>query len=350
MEMTKLDDVINNGYYHNQEIILIVTAGFEDRDIAVVKKFKTSSIKINKIIILDYENCQDNEPMRSNIINTSKSISESFKLLPINQLFTLTKDLPSKHKIAVDITGMSRLLIFQILNLLDKIGRYYDILYTEAEVYYPLKLFYDELVAGDVSKEKAFSRYLDLERTEIVYSYDCDIVQPNEFEGCPEPGKPALLLAFFAFKRSRLQIILQYLELEKKVFILSEPVRSELKWRKDLMEIVNFDLVKKNKPFVVIQDTLDPIQIMHFIEGKTYANKDYARYNLILAPLGSKMQTVGSYFYWRKHPDVSVIFSQPQSYFRDKYSESSKDTFILPSDLIREKTKFIPTNLDKCEV
>ena len=81
----------------------------------------------------------------------------------------------------IDITGMTRIIIFQILNLIDKAKIVYNIAYTEAEEYFPLKELYDTLIANDASEEVTFTRYLETEKAEFVYSYYCDIIQPIEF-------------------------------------------------------------------------------------------------------------------------------------------------------------------------
>ena len=339
MRNSNFTNTINVGLYSGKKIILILAMGFEDRNIAIIEKIKTASLSIKKIILLDYKNKNANEPMRSDIIKKSNIISKSIEIIETNELSKIENHLKDNDKVIIDISGMTRIIIFQVLNILDRMGIFYDIVYTEAETYFPLKSFYDSLTADGVNKETAFSRYLESEKAEFAYSYDCDIISPDELSGKPEPGKPAMIISFFTFKRSRLQAILQLLEVEKKIFILSEPVRPELKWRRHFMEIANLDLIQKNEPDIKILNTLNPFDVMHYLEEKTYKNKDYSRYNLILAPLGSKMQTIGSYFYWRKHPEITVLFSQPRSYFKDAYSKSYKETFIVTSEIIKENLK-----------
>ncbi len=338
MDIPNFIDEVKKSSYLNKNTGLIVTAGFEDRNLAVMERIKTASLPIKKVIVLDYENKNDNEPIRSKIIKEANVISKSIEMLEIDRISELPNLLKAVEidRLLVDIAGMTRVLIFQVLNILDKNDVAYDIVYTEAETYFPLRSFYDRLMENVPDKEAAFSKYLEHERAEFVYSYDCDIVQLDEFFGNPEPGNPAMIMTFFTFKRSRLQAILQSLELEKKLFILSEPVRSELKWRKEFMEIANLDLIHKNEPYVQVLNTLNPFKLLCFLDEKTYKNRDYSRFNLILAPLGSKMQTVGSYFYWKKHPEVSVIFSQPRSYYSNAYSEGYKDTFIITSEIIKQ--------------
>jgi hypothetical protein len=339
MKIFKFIDKLQETPYKKKNLVLILAAGFEERDLSIIEIIKAVAIPIKKIIVLDYENIEQNEPVRSKVINMARSISAAVKTVKVGELPNLLThiEILENDMLIIDITGMSRIIIFQILNQIDKAKISYNIAYTEAEEYFPLKGLYDTLIANQASEEVAFTRYLETEKAEFVYSYDCSIIQPPEFMGNPEPGRPAMILAFFTFKRSRLQAILQVLEIEKRVLILSEPVRQDLKWRKDFMKIANLDIIQKNEPDVNILGTLDAFQLMDFFEDKIYRNKEYTKYNLILAPLGSKMQTIGSYLFWRKHSEISVLFSQPGSYFKDAYSKGYRDTFIITAETL-EKT------------
>ncbi|MFZ0929558.1 MAG: hypothetical protein WAN11_13210, partial [Syntrophobacteraceae bacterium] len=182
-------------------------------------------------------------------------------------------------------------------------------------------------VSSDI--ENVFVAYLDQEKSAEVYSFDCDIIRPSNFRGKPEPGKPGLLLSFFTFKRSRLQLLLQEYEFEKKIIVIAEPLRSDLKWRRHYLEIANYDIIQKNTPNTIVVGTLEPCDTFALFNTVTYKSGDYRDYNIYLAPLGGKMQTVGCYYFWRRHPDASVIFSQPRSYFVENYSLGYRDTFIL---------------------
>lgn len=338
MEIIRFVDKIQENTYKKKNLVLILAAGFEKRNKVIMEIIKTVAIPIKKIIILDYENTEQNEPTRSEIINMAAEISALIQIVKTGELQNLLvhMEILENDMLIIDITGMSRIIIFQILNLIDKSKITYNIAYTEAEEYFPLKELYDTLIANYVNEEVAFGRYLEKEKAEFVYSYDCDIIQPIEFIGNPEPGRPAMMLTFFTFKRSRLQALLQVLEIEKKVLVLSEPVREDLKWRRDFMKIANLDIIQKNVPGVKVASTLDPFHVMLFFEEIAYKNKEYIKYNLILAPLGSKMQTIGSYLFWRKHPEVSVLFSQPRSYFKDAYSRGYRDTFIITAETLKK--------------
>lgn len=337
-----LKNLLLNDHYPNSDTILIVAAGFEKRCIAVIELLIKYGQKLDEVLVIDYNDAILNEPERSKIISSANKISQRitiFEDLDFDSLFKLNNSKLQK-KILIDITGMTRVIVFNLLNYCDSKKIDYDIIYTEAEKYFPTKEFYEKLISNTDYEEDAFIKYLENEKTELVYSYDCNIIQPKEFLGELEPGKPSMLLTFLTFKRSRLQRLLQEFEFDNKLIILSEPVRDDLKWRKEFMKIANYDLIQKNSPNIETLETLYPFEILDFLNRKTYTNKLYANYNLFLAPLGSKMQTIGAYFYWRKHPEVAVIFSQPSCYYKTTYSEDYRDTFVLTSNFIYKNTKW----------
>lgn len=327
------EDLLKRNTYCNENIVLVAAAGFEERNITSLNLLSKYNCNPNTSIILDYDNNLFNEPVRSQIISLSQSISRSVIVMHHSKLNEINNIIDSLNnpKLIVDITGMSRVLIFQILHFIDKRELRYDVVYTEAEIYFPLKDLYDQLVKDTSSTEDAFLNYLGIGEADIVYSSDCRIFQPNDFIGSPEPGRPALLISFLTFRRSRLQLLLQELEFEKKILVLGEPVREDLKWRKAFMEIANFDVIQKNNENVIILNTLSPFIVADRLEELIYQSRDYARYNIFLAPLGSKMQTIGCYMFWKRHPDITIIFSQPKTYYKDKYSNSYRDTFAMVS-------------------
>lgn len=340
MNKTKsIEAAVAQGAFLCTKNILIIACGFEERVLGILHKSQLLKVPYKRIVILDYDNDELNEPNKSIVISECKKICQNTFNIKLRNIDRLSSSLEYQKgdRVLVDITGMSHVLSFQVLAFLNQSNIEFDIVYTEAELYYPEESFYDKLMMDTDKYEVGFSRYLEKERTEFVYSSNCDIVQPPEFFGSPEPGLPTFLIAFLTFRRSRLQLLLQEYELEKKMFILSEPVREDLKWRKKFMEIANYDILEKNKNSVFTLDTLHPFKIFNLLEERLYKSRDYIRYNILLSPIGSKMQTIGSFLFWVKHPEISVVFTQPTAYSKDYFTKGCKDTFIVMKESIFEK-------------
>ena len=327
-----------------RSITLFLSAGFEDRArTAAVFLGKRSSLVPASAVVLDYEDLETNGPNRDKVIGVLKnsfSIVDVIKLPEIEKALSLCEERSMKGDIIlVDISGMSRILIFKVLNYLISSNIPFQIVYTEAETYYPNKSFYKKLrLAYEKGETKLLDEYQKLEQSEVIYSYDCEVDLPSEFRGRPEPGRPSVLIAFLTFKRSRLQTILRAFEFSNRILIVGEPVREDLRWRKELLALINYDLIKKRPTETKTLFTLDPFLISKNLE-EYLEDQTLRKSNIYLAPLGSKMQTVGAFLFWRRHPEISIVFSQPKRYFRDKFSRNSRDTFVVTYDKLVEAIK-----------
>ena len=321
---------------------LVLAAGFEERILALPVRLLEAGLCFDRILVLDYPDKALNEPRRSRLLESLTPIGRVVEIVPLPEIGNslALKDLELRGPVAVDITGMDRIVAFGVLAFLTDESLPFSILYTEAENYYPLFPFYEKLISGNASVDESFARYLSEERTAFAYSYDCEVVQPACYSGDPEPGRPFLLVSFFPFKRSRLHLLLQTLEVERKMFILGEPVREDLKWRHAFMRIANWDMIRRNKGSVVALPTLYPDQTRDFLESAIYVKGLHLNYNVVLAPLGSKMQTVGAFLFWRNHPEVTIVFTHPKRFFKEAYSDGYRETFVIPaSDLCQSNPR-----------
>jgi hypothetical protein len=322
-----------------KSLSLLLSAGFEDRAQAAPLYIANKSNEIKAhAIILDYDEIYANEPNRSKILGIIDNGFSSRELIPSSRLdyalLRCKERVLEGDNLLVDISGMDRILIFKILNFLFFNNIFFNIVYTEAETYYPNKKFYYQLEKIYKSDEiRLLNKYQDLEKLEEIYSYDCDVYYPKEFRGRPEPGRPSVLIAFLTFKRSRLQVILRAFEFSKRILIISKPIRKDLYWRKELLELINYDLIRNRLAEKKEILTLDPFLVCKELE-KYIKDNFYNKFNIYLAPLGSKMQTVGSLLFWHRHKGTSIIFSQPKKYFNKKYSKGYRDTFLISYEKI----------------
>jgi hypothetical protein len=324
--------------FHNSRNLLIFSAGFEERCIAFLKEHSKTLLAHCHILMINYPTV--NNQWQEEINEILKYLG--FSCQPIQDLFKLSDAINSysPENIFVDISSMDRLTMFRVLKIVDEIEIDYNIIYTEAENYYPLIEFYNDLIDNsNKNYELAFDKYLDKENSPLVYSYECELYEDENFMGLPEPGYPILLVSFFGFKRSRLQLLLQSLEVDKKIFILSEPLREDLKWRKELQKIINYDLYQKNKNFVKELKTLNILESYSFLESNICKDLTFLKNNVILSPLGSKVQTIACFYFWRNHKEVSIIFSLPKKFYEDKYSIGYRDTFLFTFNFINKNLR-----------
>lgn len=203
-----------------------------------------------------------------------------------------------------------------------------QLIYTEALEYYPTKSQFEALTNGEDSPpEEAFLKLSEFENDEIVYSTHCNVEEIVELSGRMWPSYPLMLIAFLTFKRGRVGAILQAYEANLRVLIKSVPVRPDLKWRAKAIEIPNFDLLEDS--VIKELETLDWQATYHYLSQLYEAENNKYKFNFVLAPLGSKMQTVGAWLFAKERRDVKVVTSTPKRLFPERYSAGFGETFLF---------------------
>jgi hypothetical protein len=125
----------------------------------------------------------------------------------------------------------------------------------------------------------------------------------------------------------KISAILQEYEANQRILIKGVPVRADLKWRAKAIEIPNFDLL--DDCIISELQTLDWRDTYDFLVSLYESNNNRYKFNFLLAPLGSKMQTVGAWLFAKERREVKVVSSTPKMLFHDKYSIGHGKTFFF---------------------
>ena len=99
-------------------------------------------------------------------------------------------------------------------------------------------------------------------------------------------------------------------------------------------------MFRRRKPSILSKDGLEDgvIKDLETLDWKaTYlflselyeSNNNKYKFNFILAPLGSKMQTVGAWLFAKERQDVKVVTSTPKKLFHERYSVGFGQTFVI---------------------
>ena len=249
--------------------------------------------------------------------------------LSYNYLSDMARWLRSLYPCFWNVTGLARVHVFEILSLIADRKMACGVVYTEALDYYPSHDDFRALTADEIN-EDAFLRLSKYENDDVMYSRFCKVEEINGLEGQLLPNYPLMLVAFLTFKRSRVSAILQAYEANTRILVAGRPRRSELSWRTEAIQYPNLDLLEDSQ--VVEVDTLDWIETYDLLEDIYCRDNNRYKYNFIIAPLGSKMQTLGSWVFARKYRDVKVVTSTPSKLFPEKYSVGEKETFLIQDE------------------
>jgi hypothetical protein len=315
-------------------ISILFCAGFEERALRAASLLYELSVSAETIGLLRYSGDEDADHYTRLAECCGRLVKSAQDIEPIavSDSESIAKWIQNKTNAAslilCDVTGMSRLAMFAVLLLLKQSKRKFWLIYTEAQDYYPKREQFDPFLRTSDPSE-AFMRLTQYEETEIVYSGNCRVEEIPGFAGVHLPNYPLMLMAFLTFKRSRVGAVLREYEANVRVLIKSVPLREDLKWRERAMETINFDLIEDNRSSIKRVTTLRWVDTYKILEAIYNENNNRYKYNFLLAPLGSKMQTVGAWVFSIKNPKIKVVTATPAKLFRDKYSDGFGDTFLI---------------------
>lgn len=324
---------------NNETVTLILSNGYETRALRSAELLHDLDLRVQNVILLRYAgeenmvNYQKIAPLAKGLVSASGRYEE----IECGDIQGIVRCLDSLNthgaRIVCDITGLSRTLILRLLSQIYNKALKFSLIYTEAAEYYPRKEdFLSFLNLPDISE--AFNKLTEYEEAEVMYSSNCEVEEIPELPGRIFPNHPVLLIAFLAFKRSRLSSILNQYETNSRILIKTVPVREDLRWREKALEIINFDLIDENKNSVVELPTLFWERTYGFLTDIYSNNYTGYRFNVLLSPLGGKMQTVGAWYFAIRNPDVKVVTSIPRKHFPKKYSIGYGDTHLVSMDCV----------------
>ncbi|WP_299927813.1 hypothetical protein [uncultured Pelagimonas sp.] len=316
--------------------VFLTCSGFETRAISAAKKFAEFGTQFDKSILATY-----NDPKNSSaelafqpILRGLTEHPQASCVVPLEGATSFRKRLKAEltdvDHVYCDITGFNTPAMFEALSGIMDSGKSMNVVYTEASEYSPSRQEFEEFFCE--GREEDLFSVEEYEMSSFAYSKACEVDFISGFEGVVSPGYPYFLIAFLPFKRSRLGAVLQQIEASRRLLISGDPVRTDLKWRAWALEKINQDILDHNASQHKKLSTLDLKQTLDFLEETIRNMSIQYRYNIVVAPLGSKIQKVACWLFGCRNPRVSVLQSNPVEVFADSYSHGAQDTFIS-SDL-----------------
>lgn len=161
------------------------------------------------------------------------------------------------------------------------------------------------------------------------------------YNGHPSPSRPDLLVTFLGFEGDRAYAIWEHFEPEKTIAFVGNPGYDPT--YPECAERLNASLL--NEPGIEKRDVppRDPDAVCHELES-IWA--DHKEYNLLIAPLGTKPETLGVYLFKRRNPDcpAQVVYATAGHYFEEYYSRGSGRMWC--GQLAEEPCGIKPSKLD----
>jgi hypothetical protein len=334
--------------------LYIGAAGFEKRALEALNAMLRSGWRLNGAILLTYSGMNripENDVSVSRMTQAATIMSDETRvsLLSEDDLSDIAEQIaaaapPQPELLLVDISGMSHCLMLQVLRKLSPVPLPLLIVYSEAASYRPFAEDVDTILRGERSDPStaldylnsipinegamAFAKY-EYEKRDFITSGVFEVHAVPGYEGSICPQLPTTLIVFPTFRRVRTGAIIAGLELGRKAFILGRPVRDELAWRTKVLQMINYDLMDPNTDNICETPTLSPHASYQALAELADRELSSEPRNLLIVPLGSKMQTVGVWRFCIEHPEARLVLSRPRTFFPNRYSDGAGEVFFF---------------------
>jgi len=305
-----------------QSSLFVCAAGFEDRTMAIPGKLAGEGVRFRRVFMLTYEDPEDKEALAANAGRLSElheitSLLSDEKVEPIpyaladpaanrdriSDLSETAKQTASKVKI--DVSSMTSLCIVNVIRALRDKELDITLYYGEAAEYYPKLWEVRAHTPEDVDTQQGIR----------------EVIWLPEYMGEHDPSYPSILITFLGFAPIRIAGLYHRIEPQTRIGIIGMPPRHDRHWRADYSAERHGFLFNSPNSEVYWSSTLHYKEILALLE--VLWSRFSRNANVIIAPLGSKLQTVAAMLHADAHRDVQLVFSAPVRYNPTRYSRGT---------------------------
>jgi hypothetical protein len=299
--------------------VLIGAAGFEDRAIAALKLLD-GPVEGN-VIVITYK-CETTAEDQKTFIaaarengvsdnQISKLQYQSFEPVDFSESLKARLAALRANRVILDISAMSKLAILLCLDICRELHLDVSVHYAEALTYGPTLEKYQEARAAKTLNRPSFQ----------IYTGVRGVVRVGRFSSVAMQGQPTAAIAFMSFNEELIQALLDSVYPSRLFLINGEP--PILKWREEATAWIHSRLVSEwptDNPLDQASlpkrkaSTLDYRQAFEVLRQLYWdLNVDH---RILLAPTGSKMQTLACFLMVAVHPDIHVEYPTPQGFLK----------------------------------
>ncbi len=319
---------------------LVFCAGFEARSLAVLERAisrqKRSSFDVVRIDYLPEYKQNKSDVAASLCTKAGLNVTKMSynREAPAGFGPELAQAISSKNRIWIDISGMSRLLIVQLLVALAQRNdglRNVTVCYTEAERYPPSKDEFDEECTRAARADSSIDSFISTGVFEVA-------VTP-ELSSVAMQGEAIRLIAFPSFNRKQLHALLSEIQPTFVNLIEGTPPRPENAWRPLAIRKCNDRAIRSIANLSEIAlSTLDYRQTFNFLLDLYNERSAFDR--LVVAPTGSKMQAVAVGLFRAFMHDVQIVYPTPEEFPKpERHTEGVKAIYQLSLDQFGSVTR-----------
>jgi hypothetical protein len=324
--------------------LFLCASGFEPRGNSVAEFLASHNIDTRLACYLTYcDNDGENRRARRGLLRNLKRMASKVKSIDgdsTSQEFSARLGEELSHLVEAsvgegrcpivvfDISCASTRLILRTLHVVWRYNVQLLVAYSQALTYLPAPEAY--AAALDSSEESRVweggASAVSLESLGL----EGDIRDPEfslEYPGVHLDNLPDRVIVIAGFNGRRSKAALEYVDPALVVdhpnprvtWIVGEPLELGDRWRLDAMLQVNGLSSGTGTDSIRIVSTLDYRETLRVLEENYLHHFAFER--LTVAPMGSKMQTVGVFLFCELHPDIRAVFTRPLSHNGKGYSK-----------------------------
>lgn len=326
IEELKLDNI-------SSDATIIAPAGFEDRCLSFLDKLIISNKKVANVIGVEYE------PF--SLKNRKKEFESKAEKVSLNKVEWITYDrfnpenfygdfekakglINETADVIIDVSGMSKYLIVILLDILKDFDKNIIIIYSEAEIYHPTK----EEFKSKKSKKRGSPEVIPTFLTKGIYR----ITLTTSLSSIAMQNAPLLLIAFPSFNYKELTALLNEITPQYLIEIEGRPHEQHNYWRRDAIREIN-ERIPEDFIFTKI-DKIEHRELttFNYIETVSVLDEIYKKFRYthkcIIAPTGSKLQSIGVFFFKQLHLEVQIVYPAAEK-FTKGYTEGCRYIWMI---------------------
>lgn len=191
------------------------------------------------------------------------------------------------------------------------------VLYTAALEYNPTRAEYDELIRDNGDEIELIPNSMALEMDHNL--------QLDSFSGYRSQNAKTCLAIMAGYEAHRANGVVEETNPALLLLLYGRPGDSNLDWRLDLSHRLHRKFERARRTATETVSTLRFDETMAALER--YYDVLIDDYDLALAPLGSKMQTVAAYLFWERYSETQLMFPMPIGYDPTRSPKGAGNTY-----------------------
>lgn len=319
--------------------LFLCVLGFEHRSLTILENLVKQNHKTVRAVYFEYgTNRIDNSINRPKLIHLLESITDSINSLEADEhefsqrlrelLQSITRKTPDKAPVVFfDISVGANRLILRCLKILLEFKINLKIFYSEAAVYHPTIIEYQQ---NPQAWEKSESLGLEHGISDVCVS--------EEYPGIHTDQLPHCVILFPSFSKERSLAVISEVDplllqspSNKVIWLLGIPHLIEDHWRLEAMYKINGLKDTYTQHSISTFNYKETLMVLDSIYQEREENHKFT-----LSPMGSKLQAIGISLFCYLHPDIRVVFATPNEYNPKQYSDGCKATWIIDFGSIEE--------------